>query len=143
VDESPARQPPGRRRYNKKGVGRMPALRYMTNKEIIQKVNEAFAAGDTDTILSFVDDDVRWDVLGFSTAIGREEFRREVENEGFEGRPVITITSAIEEGDRVAVEGRVLTKPAGGEPVELVFHNAYRLENGKIKEMRSYLVFPK
>jgi ketosteroid isomerase-like protein len=115
----------------------------MTNKEIIQKVNDAFAAGDTDTILSFVADDVRWDVLGFSTAIGKEEFRREVENEGFEGRPVITITSAIEEGDRVAVEGRVMTKPVGGEAVELVFHNAYRLENGKIREMRSYLVFPK
>jgi len=115
----------------------------MTNKQIIQKVNDAFAAGDTDTILSFVADDVRWDVLGFSTAIGKEQFRREVENEGFEGRPVITITSAIEEGDRVAVEGRVMTKPVGGEGIELYFHNAYRLEAGKIKEMRSYLVFPK
>lgn len=115
----------------------------MTNKEIIQKVNDAFAAGDTDTILSFVADDVRWDVVGFSTATGKEEFRREVENENFEGRPAITITSAIEEGDRVAVEGRVMTKPIGGDPVELYFHNAYRLENGKIREMRSYLVFPK
>lgn len=112
----------------------------MTNKEIIQKVNDAFAAGDTETILSFVADDVRWDVLGFSTAVGKEEFRREVENEGFEGRPVITIISAIEEGDRVAVEGRVMTKPVGGEAIELYFHNAYRLEAGKIKEMRSYLV---
>lgn len=115
----------------------------MTNKEIIQNVNDAFAAGDTETILSFVADDVRWDVIGFSTANGREEFRREVENEGFEGLPVITITSAIEEGDRVAVEGRVMTKPVGGDPIELYFHNAYRLEAGKIREMRSYLVVPK
>jgi hypothetical protein len=73
----------------------------------------------------------------------KEEFRREVENEGFEGRPVITITSAIEEGDQVTVEGRVLTKPVGGEAIELYFHNAYFLEAGKIKEMRSYLVAKK
>lgn len=112
----------------------------MTNKEIIRKVNEAFNADDTETILSFVADDVRWDVVGFSTANGREEFRREVENEGFIRPPKITIVSEIEEGDRVAVEGTVIGRSITGDVFELYFHNAYRIENGKIKEMRSYLV---
>jgi ketosteroid isomerase-like protein len=49
----------------------------MTNKEIIQKVNDGFSAGDTDAILTHVADDVRWDVIGFSTAIGKDEFRKE------------------------------------------------------------------
>ena len=70
-----------------------------TNKEIIQMVNDGFVAGDTETILSHVADDVRWDVVGISTANGKEEFRREVENENFEGKPDITIRQAIEEGD--------------------------------------------
>lgn len=112
----------------------------MTNKEIVRKVNEAFNADDTDAILLHVADDVRWDVIGFSTAIGREEFRKEVENEGFIRPPVITIVNEIEEGDRVAVEGTVIGRSIAGDTFELYFHNAYRLENGKIKEMRSYLV---
>ncbi len=78
--------------------------------------------------------------MGFSTAVGREEFRREVEREGFKRPPIITITSEIEEGDRVAVEGTVIGRTMEGDEFELYFHNAYRLENGKIKEMRSYLV---
>lgn len=111
-----------------------------TNKEIIRKVNEAFNADDTDAIMSFVADDVRWDVVGFSTANGREEFRKEVENEGFKRPPIITIVSEVEEGDRVAVEGTVIGRTLEGNEFELYFHNAYRLENGKIKEMKSYLV---
>jgi ketosteroid isomerase-like protein len=56
---------------------------------------------------------------------------------------VITILNSIEEGDRVAVEGTVRAKMKSGEVINLNFHNAYRLETGKIKEMRSYLVFKK
>lgn len=112
----------------------------MTNKKIIRQVNDAFNADDTETIMSFVADDVRWDVVGFSTAIGREEFRKEVENEGFKRPPIITIVNEVEEGDRVAVEGTVIGRTLEGGEFELYFHNAYRLEGGKIKEMRSYLV---
>jgi uncharacterized protein len=112
----------------------------MTNKEIVRAVNDAFNADDTDTIVSYVADDVRWDVIGFSTAIGREEFRKEVEREGFKRPPIITIIGEIEEGDRVAVEGTVIGRTMEGDEFELYFHNAYRLEERKIKEMRSYLV---
>jgi ketosteroid isomerase-like protein len=115
----------------------------MTNKEIIQKVNDGFAAGDPEAILAFVADDVRWDVVGISTAIGKEEFRKEIKNEGFQGVPKINVTGAIEEGDRVAVEGTVQATTKDGQIIDLFFHNAYRLEDGKIKEMRSYLVFQK
>lgn len=112
-----------------------------TNKEIVRQVNDGFASGDVDLIMSHIADDVRWDVVGISTAIGKDAFRKEVKNENFEGVPDITIHNAIEEGDRVAVEGEVVTRFKGGAVVELFFHNAYRLEGGKIKELRSYLVF--
>jgi ketosteroid isomerase-like protein len=112
-----------------------------TNKEIVQRVNDGFTTGDVELVMSHIADDVRWDVVGISTAIGRDAFRKEVKNENFEGIPEITIHNAIEEGDRVAVEGEVTTRFKGGEVVELFFHNAYRLEDGKVKELRSYLVF--
>lgn len=112
-----------------------------TNKEIVQRVNDGFASGEVDQIMEHIADDVRWDVVGISTAVGKDAFRKEVKNENFEGVPEITIHRAIEEGDRVAVEGEVVTRFKGGAVVELFFHNAYRLEAGKIKELRSYLVF--
>jgi ketosteroid isomerase-like protein len=48
----------------------------MTNKEVIRKLNKAFEADDVEAILSCLADDVRWDVAGYITAIGKEEFQR-------------------------------------------------------------------
>jgi ketosteroid isomerase-like protein len=112
----------------------------LTNKEIIRKVNEAFAADDTAEILFHVADDVHWIVAGFSIAVGKEAFRKEIHNDAFEGVPVITIKNEIAEGDYVAVEGTVLATLKGGTKIPLLFHNTYRLEDGKIKEMTSYVV---
>jgi len=112
----------------------------MTNKEIIQKINEGFASGDTEGILSHIADDVQWDIPGFSTAIGKEAFRKEIHNENFQGLPVITIKNDIAEGDYVAVEGEVQALTKNGDPFSAFFHNKYRLENGKVKHMTSYLV---
>lgn len=112
----------------------------ISNKEIVRRVNAAFNADDTEAILSYVADDVRWVVAGFSVAEGKEAFRKEIHNEGFEGVPIITILNEIAEGNYVAVEGKVLATLKGGQQLPLLFHNSYRLENGKIREMHSYVV---
>ncbi len=46
----------------------------MTNKEIIRKVNEGFAEGDTEKILLYVADDVRWDMPGMPSHMGKTHF---------------------------------------------------------------------
>lgn len=110
------------------------------NKEIVRQINKGFANGDTDAILQHIAEDVRWDIPGFSTAIGKEAFRKEIHNEAFQGLPTITIKNDIAEGDYVAVEGEVQALMNNGEPFGAFFHNTYRLENGKVKHMTSYLV---
>ena len=112
----------------------------MKNKEIIQRVNQGFNAGDTEAILSYLTDDVRWNIAGMSTAVGKEEFRKEIHNENFEGLPAIIIKNEIEEGDYVAVEGEVQCKKKDGGIFHAFFHNKYHLEEGRIKEMTSYVV---
>jgi ketosteroid isomerase-like protein len=112
----------------------------MKNKEIIRKVNKGFASGDTQAILSHLTDDIRWDIAGISKAIGKEAFRKEISNEHFEGLPTITIKNEIEEGDFVAVEGEVQCKIKGGGILDAVFFDLYRMENGKIKELKSFVV---
>ena len=110
------------------------------NKEIVRKINKGFASGDTEAILEHIADDVRWDIPGFSTAIGKEAFRKEIHNENFQGLPTITVTNDIAEGDYVAVEGEVKALTKNGAPFDAFFHNKYRLEDGKVKHMTSYLV---
>ncbi len=110
------------------------------NKEIIRKVNEGFTEGDTEKILLYMADDVRWDIPGMFTAVGKDEFRKEINNEVFEGVPTITIKNEIEEGGYVAVEGEVQCMKKGGGIFDAFFFDFYRLKDGKIKEMRSYVI---
>src|SRR5687767_616567 len=110
------------------------------NKEIIQKVNEGFVEGDTEKILSYVADDVHWFMPGGFDLTGKEAFRKEVDNEEFIGPPKLNIKNEIEEGDCVAVEGEVQSSKKDGGLFDAFFFDFYRLENGKIKEMRSYVI---
>src|SRR5687767_1009380 len=112
----------------------------MTNKEIIRKVNEGFSSGDEAKILTYVANDVRWDILGYSTHVGIHEFRKELSNPLFEGLPTINIKNEMVDGDLVAVEGEVQCKRKDGGMMDAFFFDIYRLENGKIKEMRSYVI---
>ncbi|MGQ0739492.1 MAG: nuclear transport factor 2 family protein [Bacteroidota bacterium] len=112
----------------------------MTNKEVIRKLNKGFEAGDEEAILSCLTDDVHWNVAGYFTANGKEEYRKQIANENFSGLPVITIINEIEENNQVAVEGVVRAQFANGDPFKAFFHNTYRMENGKVKAMTSYLV---
>ena len=110
------------------------------NKDIVRKLNKAFEADDVETILSCLADDIRWDVAGHFTAIGKEEFRKQVHHEAFVGAPVITIINEIAEGDYLAVEGRVESRMKSGVLFKAVFHNTYVLKNEKVKAMTSYVV---
>src|SRR6187455_2033865 len=112
----------------------------MTNKEIVRKVNEGFNAGDSDAIVQYVTDDVTWECPGFFSYKGKEAFRKEINNDAFTGKPVITVINELEDGDMVAVEGSVKSMKKDGSPFSCRFFDFYRLEDGKIKEMRSYLV---
>ena len=110
------------------------------NKEVIRKLNKGFETDDIDAILSCVSDDVHWNVPGAFTANGKEEYRKQIHNENFVGAPTITIKNEVAEGDYVAVEGTVISKFKDGTIFNAFFHNTYRLENEKVKEMTSYLV---
>jgi uncharacterized protein len=110
------------------------------NKEVIRKLSKGFEKDDVDGILSCLSDDVRWYVPGSFTATGKEEYRKQIHHEDFTGTPTITIKNEVAEGNYVAVEGSVIGKFKDGTPFHAYFHNTYRLENEKVKEMTSYLV---
>lgn len=111
----------------------------MTGKEIIREVNKGFMSGDVNAIIKYVTDDVTWEMPGVFFRKGKEEFGKEAINENW--RPlVITHINELEEAGRVAVEGTVETTKPTGEPFSLAFFDFYLIEEGRIKEMRSYVM---
>ena len=110
------------------------------NKLTIERYMEGFRRGDHAMILSCLTEDVEWVIPGMFHAQGKAAFDKEIENDAFVGRPVITITRTIEESDTVVAEGTVLaTRRAGGD-LRLVFCDVFLMQHAKVRKLISYLM---
>lgn len=112
----------------------------MTNLEIVQKLNAAFAEGCIEKIQQYIADDVCWDVVGAITSIAKESFCKADREKYFIGLPCISIKKEIEQDEYIAVEGEIKCSQADGGMLDAFFFDVYRLEKGKIKTMRSFLI---
>ena len=112
----------------------------MTNKEIIRKINEGFNSGNEEAILEHLADDIKWDMPDGFSLVGKEAFRKEASNAFVIDPPRIKVLTELEDGDYVAVEGTVEATKREGGIFSANFFDIYRIENGKVKEMRSYVI---
>ncbi|MBX9448607.1 MAG: nuclear transport factor 2 family protein [Taibaiella sp.] len=112
------------------------------NKKVVSDYMEGFNAGDHHKILSCLTDDVVWEMPGVYAHSGKEAFDKEIENDAFEGKPVIKVIRLVEEADIVVAEGTVQGKRKGGEVFSAVFCDVFHMSDGKIKRLTSYLMFP-
>lgn len=110
------------------------------NKETVDRYMAAFRVHDHAGVLACLTDDVEWVVPGAFHKKGKTEFDGEIENPAFEGRPVITVTRTVEEGDAVVSEGVVRTKPKGRPAFDLAFCDVFEMKGGKIRKLTSYLM---
>jgi ketosteroid isomerase-like protein len=101
---------------------------------------DGFVASDHELILSCLTDDIVWDMPGNFHLTGKKAFDKEIENENFEGSPAIQIIRMIEENDIVVAEGAVQCKMKAGGLLDAVFCDVFHMENGKIKQLTSYLM---
>ncbi|QEC53903.1 ketosteroid isomerase-like protein [Anseongella ginsenosidimutans] len=112
----------------------------MNNKETVKKVVDAFLAADLETALSYMTEDVKMGWPGFfNLAPGKDAIR-----EFFKSVPEMTssgIEDIIEEGNKVAATGSVTSKEKDGSLKNSYFCDVYELENGKVREIKSYMVF--
>jgi ketosteroid isomerase-like protein len=112
----------------------------LSNKKVIETYIDGFNKSDHAQILSCLTDHVIWDMPGVFHKVGKAEFDKEIENDAFVGSPSIIIIRLIEEGDIVVAEGSVTGKMKGGGLLDAVFCDVFHFENGKIKQLTSYLM---
>lgn len=110
------------------------------NKKTVDRYMEGFRRGDHEQVLSCLTDDVEWEIPGAFHVRGREAFDGHIEDEGFVGRPEITVTRLTEEEDVVVAEGRVRTERKDGTVVNLVFCDVFEMRDGRVRRLTSYLM---
>ncbi len=109
------------------------------NKKIVDKYMDGFIKLDHEQILSCLTEDVEWELPGIFHIIGKEYFDKEIENDAFIGKPLITIIRMIEDNNIVVAEGKVSAEKREGGYFKAVFCDVFDMENSKIRRLTSYL----
>lgn len=107
-----------------------------SNEQVIDRVNEAFATGDIDGFLTCCADDLTFTMVGEGSLRGKERIGDWMR--GLSRSPRFLIEEVIHAGDRAIVAGFLAVD--GDEEDALAFCDLYRLRDGRVIELRSYLV---
>lgn len=110
------------------------------NKQTVTRYMEAFRATDREAILACLTDDVSWSIPGMFDVRGKSQFANHIVDEGFAGRPVITVSRLVEENDVVIAEGSVRAPREDGSILDLAFCDVFEMRDGQISRLVSYLV---
>ena len=112
----------------------------MSNKKVIETYMDGFRTSDHAKILSCLTDSVVWEMPGLFHLVGKEQFDKEIENPAFVGKPTITITRLVEEGNIVVAEGNVIGKFKDGGILDASFCDVFHFDNNKISRLTGYLM---
>jgi ketosteroid isomerase-like protein len=110
------------------------------NKRTVEAYMDGFRRTDRSQILSCLTEDVEWEIPGMFHVHGKDEFARHIVDEGFAGKPAITVTRLTEENDVVVAEGAVRAGRADGTSLQLVFCDVFEMQAGRIRRLVSYLM---
>ena len=110
------------------------------NQRTVERYLDGFRTSNHTLVLSCLTDDVEWVLPGGFHLAGKEAFDREIENDAFTGKPVITISRTTEANDVVIAEGDVRSSLKDGTPFHAVFCDVFEMQGGKIRKLISYVI---
>ncbi|HYH08800.1 MAG TPA: nuclear transport factor 2 family protein [Thermoanaerobaculia bacterium] len=110
------------------------------NKQTVREYMDGFRVSDHSRILDCLTDDVEWVIPGAFHLHGKEAFDKEIENDAFTGRPVITVTRMTEENDVVIAEGTVQAHHKEHGVLHLAMCDVFEMRGGKIRKLTSFLL---
>jgi ketosteroid isomerase-like protein len=108
-------------------------------KEIVAKVNAAFTENNTEAFLAFCTDDVEWTMVGDVTKQTKKAIREWMGTMPPEA-PKFDVKQVIAEGDFVVCYGDMTMKDEQKVEVPYSYCDLYRFRDGKIAELRSWVM---
>ena len=106
-----------------------------TNKEI----SEEFAKGNIEFSAKFMAEDIKWNIIGNSPILGKEQVLEVSKMSQLESYPVITLKNILAEGDYVVVESTGEAKTKRGELYNQTYCEVFYFKNEKLQEITTYL----
>lgn len=108
------------------------------NKEVVQKINDAFARGDVEGFLSYCSDDLVWNMVGHPQAKGKAAIRQFMKS-GPAEPPKFSIDTVVAEGDIVTVVGEMSMKEDGAD-VPYSYCDVWRFSGDKVVELKAFVI---
>ena len=112
----------------------------MKNKEIVEQVIQAFFDGDIEKALSYMHEEIQMGWPGYFDLNPGKKAVRDFFKTVPEIQEAVT-EELIAEGDKVIGTGYVISKHDDGNTRKSFFSDVYTMDNGKVKSLRSYMVF--
>jgi len=109
------------------------------NGELFKRISEEFAKGNLGFCEAFMADDIKWNILGSDTIVGKEQVLEVSKMAQLQSYPVITIKNIVQEGDWVVIESTGEAKTKNGKQYNQAYCEVYRFDNEKLQEITTYL----
>src|SRR5215204_3339636 len=110
-----------------------------SNKQLLKKISEEFAKGNLRFSEAYLAEEIKWNILGDDTVVGKEQVLELTKMAQLESFPVIKIKNIISEGNYVVIESTGEAKTIKGNPYNQVYCEVYRFDNEKLQEITTYL----
>ena len=110
------------------------------NKQLVEKLNEAWTKGDNEALFQYYAEDVVWTIAGELTLNGLPAVREFMSQMDSHEPPKISVDKIVAEGDSVICCGEMTM---GGTPDcagAYSYCDVYTITNGKVSELRSFVV---
>lgn len=110
----------------------------VNRKDVIEKVNAAFARNDVEGFLSFCDEDFLWTMVGSKPVRGKDAIRKWMAS-GPSEPPKFTVDTVVAEGDFVTASGD-MTMNENGVVVPYSYCDVWRFKGDKLSELRAFVI---
>ena len=109
-------------------------------KEIVQRINEAFAENNLEKVLSFCTDDFTWTMVGDTTVKGKDSIRRWMSSMNPQP-PQFTIQQTVAEGELVITRGDMVMQERKHSPsIPYSFCDIYRFQGDKVVDLTAFVI---
>jgi uncharacterized protein len=109
------------------------------NNELLKRISEEFAKGNLGFSEAFLADNVKWNILGNDTIVGKEQVLEVSKMTQLQSYPVITIKNIVQEGNWVVIESTGEAKTTRGKQYNQAYCEVYRFDKEKLLEITTYL----
>jgi ketosteroid isomerase-like protein len=111
-----------------------------TRTDFIEQYFDGFRHSDHERILACLTDDVVWDLPGYRSLAGKEEFAGEIANPEFDGSPELVVDRMIEGADSVVVIGSGGGRRRNGDLHRFAYCDVFTFTGDLVSRVESYVV---